>query len=104
MFGGIVNDFKRLLLRGDLFGIAAALLLALATFFFLQMLVEGLIGPAIAAVFSEPGLYALSFSVNHAEFGYGSVLSALIMLALAIAIVVLVSRAREGADGRSSDA
>ncbi len=97
------GNFRELLLKGDLFAIAAALLMALAVYFFLQTLVEGLIAPAIAALFSEPGLYALSFTVNGAEFGYGSVLSALILLGLVVGLVAALSRARQGFDSRSTE-
>lgn len=104
MIGETSRSIKRVLLGGDLFAIAAALLLALAGYFFLQTLVEGLIAPAIAAIFSEPGLYGLSFSINGAEFGYGSVLSALILLVLAVAVVAWAGRVRQASDGRSNDA
>jgi large conductance mechanosensitive channel len=99
----ISKTFKGLALRGDLFTIAAALLLALAAYFFLQTLVEGLIAPAVAAIFSEPGLYALSFTINGSEFGYGNVLTALIVLALALAVVGLLGKVRQGAESRSNE-
>lgn len=91
------------MLKGDLLATAAALLLALAAYFFLQMLVEGLIAPLIAAIFSEPGLYALSFSIGETEFGYGSVLTGLILLILAIAVAALVVKAHQGAESRSNE-
>lgn len=99
----ISKSFKGLVLRGDLFAIAAALLVALTAFYFLQSLVEGLIAPAIAAIFSEPGLYALSFTVNGTEFGYGNVLTALIVLILALAVVVLLGKARQGPESRPNE-
>lgn len=64
---------------------------------------EGLITPAVAAIFSEPGPYALSFTINGSEFGYGNVLTALIVLALALAVVVLLGKARQGAESRSNE-
>lgn len=96
MIGEISKGLKDLARRGDLFALAAALLLALAAFYFLQALVEGLIAPAVAAILDKPGLYALSFTVNGAEFGYGSVLTGLILLAVALAVVVLVGKVRQG--------
>ncbi|HMI80410.1 MAG TPA: MscL family protein [Solirubrobacterales bacterium] len=96
MIGEISKRLKDLVGRGDLFALAAALLLALAAFYFLQALVEGLIAPAVAAILGEPGLYALTFTVNGAEFGYGSVLTGLILLAVALAVVTLVGKVRQG--------
>ena len=69
----------------------------------MQSLVEGLIGPAVAAIFDERGLYALSFTVNDAEFGYGAVLSGLILLALAFVVVALLGKARQAAESRSTE-
>ncbi|HEX5929059.1 MAG TPA: hypothetical protein VFY48_06665 [Solirubrobacterales bacterium] len=83
---------------------AAALLMALAVYFFLQTLVEALIGPAIAALFGEPSIYLLSFTVNHSEFAYGSALAGLILLVLAFAVVVFFSRARRSAESDSTEA
>jgi large-conductance mechanosensitive channel len=98
------KSLKEFVLKGDPIAIGAALLVALAAYFFLQTLVEGLIGPAIAAIFSKPGLYALSFTVNEAEFGYGSVLSGLILLALALIVVAVLGKVRREAESRSTDA
>ena len=97
------RDFSRLVMRGDVFATAAALLMALAAFYFLQSLVEGLIAPAFAAIFSQPGLYALSFRVRGTEFGYGNVLTALILLVVAFVVVALLSKARPGAESRSTE-
>jgi large-conductance mechanosensitive channel len=104
MIGESWRSLRELVLKGDLFTIAAALLVALASFYFLQALVEGLVGPAFAAIVNEPGLYSLSFTINEAEFGYGSVLTSLILLALAVVVVLLLAKARQSAESRSTDA
>jgi large-conductance mechanosensitive channel len=96
------TDLKEFLAKGGLGGLGAALLLALATFYFLQALVEGLVAPALAAIVSEPGLYALTFTVNGTQFGYGSVLTGLILLALAFIVVALVAKLRQGNEGPTS--
>lgn len=97
------RELREFLRKGDLPSLAAALILALATFYFLQALVEGLVGPAIAAIFSEPGLYALGFSVNGAKFGYGSVLTGLILLGLAVIVVALVAKLRHRPEASSTE-
>ncbi|HEU4599270.1 MAG TPA: MscL family protein, partial [Solirubrobacterales bacterium] len=98
-----LKEFSRPVLRGDVFATAAALLMALAAFYFLQSLVDGLIAPAVAAILSEPRLYALSFTVGESEFDYGIVLTALILLVLAFVVVALLSKARRGAESRSTE-
>jgi large-conductance mechanosensitive channel len=89
------NSLRQFLARGDLGALAAALLLALAAFYFLQALVEGLVAPAVAAIFDEPGLYALKFTISGTEFGYGSVLTGLILLVLALILVALLGKLRQ---------
>jgi large conductance mechanosensitive channel len=99
----ISNSLKSLLLKGDLVAVAAALLVGMAAYFFIQAVVEGLIGPLIAAIFDESGLYSLGFNIGSAEFGYGYALSALIVLVLAVIAVVALDRVRGGAEWPSSE-
>lgn len=101
MSEGITRSLRALVLKADPFPIAAALLMALAAFYFLQSLVEGLIVPAIAFLFSKPGLYALTFTIDGTEFGYGSVLAGVILLALAFLVVALLAKARQRVDSPS---
>jgi large-conductance mechanosensitive channel len=96
------KSLRGMLASGDLFALGAALLLALATFYFLQALVEGLLAPAVAAIFDEPGLYALKFTIGGTEFGYGSVLTGLILLLSALVVVALLGKLRSGEGGPGS--
>jgi large conductance mechanosensitive channel len=98
------KDVRELLTRRDLFSLAAALLLALAAYYFLLNLVEGLVTPAIAAIFGKRGLYELYFTINEAQFNYGSVLTGLILLASAVILVVLVAKLRRPSGGGSTGA
>jgi large-conductance mechanosensitive channel len=99
----ISKSLRSLLLKNDLVAVAAALLIGLAAYSFVQAVVDGLIGPLIAAVFNESGLHSLGFTIGSAEFGYGYVLSALIVLVLAIVAVVALDRVRGGAERPSSE-
>lgn len=90
-------------MKGDTIAIAAAFLMALAVYYFLQTLIEGLVAPAIAALFNKPDIYVLHFTINGSDFRYGSVLVGLILLALALVVVAVVGKAREGAEGRSTE-
>ena len=88
--------------RGNAIVIAAAFLVALAAFYFLQTLMEGLVAPAIAALFDEPDIYALHFTINNSDFRYGEVLVGLILLALAVVVVAVVGKASQGAESSST--
>jgi large conductance mechanosensitive channel len=91
-----------LMTRGDTIPIAVAFLVALAVYSFLQTLVEGLVAPAIAALFDRPDIYLLNFTINGSDFLYGNVLVGLILLTLVFAVVaVVIGRARQGAESRS---
>lgn len=101
----MTRTLKNVAMNGGLFTIAASLLVALAAYFFLQTVVEGLISPAIAVIFDEPGgLYTMTFSIDGTDFGYGSVLSALVVLVLALVVVAWAGKVRHASDDRSSDA
>ena len=99
-----LKDLWKSVLAGEAVAVAAALLIALAVYFFLQTLVEALVAPIIAALLGEPSIYLLSFTINHSEFAYGSALAGLILLVLAFAVVVLFSRARRSAESDSTEA
>jgi large conductance mechanosensitive channel len=89
--------------RGDAIVIAAAFLIALAIYSFLQTLMEGLIAPAIAALFDKPDIYVLSFTINGSDFRYGTVLVGLILLVLVVAVVAVVGKVSQGAKSNSTE-
>lgn len=97
------KSLKEFIGRGDAIVVAAAFLIALAVYSFLQTLMEGLVAPAIAALFDEPDIYLLHFTINGSDFRYGSVLVGLILLALAFVVVAVVGKARQDAESRSNE-
>lgn len=97
------KSFREFMMRGDTIVIAAAFLIALAVYFFLQTLMEGLIAPAVAALFDEPDIYLLSFTINGSDFRYGTVLVGLILLVLVFAVVAVVAKASQGAEDSSTE-
>lgn len=97
------KSLEELILRGGALAIAAALLMALAVYSFLQTLVEGLVAPAIAALFDEPDIYLLHFTVNGSDFRYGTVLAGFVLLVLAFVVVAVLSRIRQDAERRSTE-
>jgi large conductance mechanosensitive channel len=100
----MIKDYSKslrdLVLRGDTIAIVVAFLLALAIYSFLQTLVEGLVGPAISALFDKPDIYLLSFTINGSDFPYGVVLVGLILFALALVVAAVLSKARQDAERR----
>lgn len=89
--------------KGDAIVIAAAFFVALAAFSFLQTVMEGLVAPAISALFDEPDIFALQFTINSNAFRYGEVLVGLIMLALAFLVVAMVGKFSQGAESSSTE-
>jgi large conductance mechanosensitive channel len=104
MNGNTSRSFRDFALNGDAITIASALLIALAVYSFLQTLVEAMIEPLVAAIFDEPEVYALHFTISDNAFRYGNVLVALMLVALAFAVVVGASRIYKGAAGHSDEA
>jgi large conductance mechanosensitive channel len=87
----MLRDFKELLLRADLFVVAMAFLLAWAAISFIKTLVNALISPAIGALFGDSHIVFLRFSIGLAEFPYGSVIQAAIVVGITVVTVFLLS-------------
>jgi large-conductance mechanosensitive channel len=102
MGNGYLTSLKALVEKGDAAAIGAAFLVALAIYSFLQTLVEAMIEPLVAAIFDEPEVYAMHFTISGNAFRYGSVLVGLILLALVFVVVAVIGKARQGVEGRST--
>ena len=94
------KDVKDYVLRPELLTITVGLLLAFAIFAFLKILVRGLIAPLIAIPFDEPSLDFMNFKVDFSYFAYGAVISAALVVLLALGVALLLARAARGADQR----
>lgn len=87
----LLQGFRNFAFKDDLITAAVGLVMALATFTLVSALVEGLITPIILAIFGEPDVFDLSFTINGAEFQYGAVISAaLTFVGTAAAVYFLV--------------
>ncbi len=84
---GFVKDIKDFIARGNLVEFAVGLLLTLVLWPVVDALVDGLIMPLIAAIFSQPSFDGLSFTIGDAHFWYGAAISPLVTLA-AVAVAV----------------
>jgi len=103
MIESYLKTLREFVLKGDPIAIGAAFLLALAVYSFLQTLVEGLVAPAIAALFDKPDIYLLHFTINGSDFPYGSVLVGLILLVLVFVVVAALGKVRQAAESRSTE-
>ena len=99
----MIQDFKQFLLRGNVVDLAVAVVLGVAFAAVVTAVVEGLVTPLIAMVLGEPRLGSLTFTINNAEFLYGTVLNALLTFVVIAAVVfffvvrpvnALISRSR----------
>ena len=64
----MLKEFKEFLFRGNLIEIAVGLVLALAVTAVVTSLVEDLLTPLIAAIFGQPDLSGLTFTINESVF------------------------------------
>jgi large conductance mechanosensitive channel len=88
----MIDGFKKFILRGNVIDLAVAFVIGAAFATVVSSLVDGIINPLVAAVFGQPDLSAVGqFTVNHAVFMPGLVLSALLnFLFVAAAVYVMV--------------
>jgi len=87
----ILKGFKEFISRGNVVELAVAVVIGAAFGALVTSLVENLVTPLIAMIFGKPDFGGLSFTINNAEFMYGSFLNALFaFLTIAAAIYFLV--------------
>jgi large conductance mechanosensitive channel len=85
--GGLVNEFKTFILRGNVLDLAVAVVIGAAFGAIVTSLVENFITPIIAAIGGQPDFSALTFTINNSAFRYGAFINSLISF-LIIALVV----------------
>jgi large conductance mechanosensitive channel len=85
--GGMLNEFRRFIVRGNLVDLAVAVVIGTAFAAVAASLVEDLITPLIAAIGGESDFSALSFEINGSRFRYGDFINALIAFLLVAAVL-----------------
>lgn len=87
----MLKEFRDFLMRGNIVDLAVAVVIGAAFGALVKAFVDGILMQVIAAVFGEPSFGGLTFTVNGAEFLYGSVLNATItFVSVAAAVFFLV--------------
>jgi large conductance mechanosensitive channel len=83
----MLKEFRDFVMRGNVVDLAVAVVIGAAFGAVVSSLVENLVTPLIAAVGGQPSFEGLTFTLNGAEFGYGSFLNALITFLIIAAVI-----------------
>jgi large conductance mechanosensitive channel len=82
-----VKGFRDFLTRGNLVDLAVAVVIGTAFTAVVTALVADLITPLIAAIAGKPNFAALTFTINHSTFLYGSFINAALTFLIVAAVV-----------------
>jgi large conductance mechanosensitive channel len=89
--GGLVDEFKTFILRGNVLDLAIAVVIGAAFVAIVTSFVENIITPIIAAIGGQPDFSALTVTINNSEIRYGAFLNSVItFLIIALVIFFLV--------------
>ena len=87
----MIKGFREFLMRGNVVDLAVAVVIGAAFSLVVKGFVDGLLNPFIAAVAGKPNLDAVgAFTLNHAEFSVGLVLTPLVNFVIVAAAVYFV--------------
>jgi large conductance mechanosensitive channel len=87
----MLKEFKTFLLRGNVVDLAVGIVIGAAFGAVVTALVADLITPIIAAIIGKPDFSALTFTINHSTFRYGSFVNSLIaFISIAAAVFFFV--------------
>jgi large conductance mechanosensitive channel len=88
---GVLEDFKKFVLRGNMIDLAVAVVIGVAFTAVVTALVRDLITPLIGAIGGNPDFSALTFTIHRSTFHYGDFLNYLIsFLIVTTAVFFLV--------------
>jgi large conductance mechanosensitive channel len=85
-----VAGFKKFIAQGNAIDLAVGVVIGAAFGAVVKALLDGLITPIIAALFGKPNLDSvLGFTINHARFSIGVILTAILLFVLTALAVYL---------------
>jgi large conductance mechanosensitive channel len=96
----MIKGFREFVLRGNVVDLAVGIVIGAAFTGVVGAFVNGFLNPLIAAIFGKPNLDSVfTFTINHADFSIGLILTAVINFLLVAAaiyffVVVPVNRLR----------
>lgn len=82
-----MSGFRKFILRGNLVDLAVAVVIGVAFNAVIQALISDIITPLIAAIAGKPNFGALTFTIHHSKFFYGSFFNALLSFVIIAAVV-----------------
>jgi large conductance mechanosensitive channel len=84
----MIKGFREFVLRGNVVDLAVGIVIGVAFTGVVNAFVAGFLNPLIAAIFGKPNLDAVfTFTINHADFSIGVVLTAVINFVLVAAAI-----------------
>ncbi|MHB8393042.1 MAG: large conductance mechanosensitive channel protein MscL [Candidatus Dormibacteria bacterium] len=87
----MLKGFREFILRGNVVGLAVAVVIGTAFGAVVKALVADILTPLIAALVGQPNFSTLKFTINHSTFLYGDLVNTLItFLAVAAAVYFFV--------------
>jgi large conductance mechanosensitive channel len=91
MMKGLLADFRKFILRGNVLDLAVAVVIGIAFNAVVNSLVNDVIMQLIAAIFGKPNFDSLTFTIGDGIIYYGKFLTALVnFLVIAATIFVIV--------------
>ncbi len=84
---GLMNEFKKFLLRGNVIDLAVGVVIGSSFSAVVKALVEGMITPLIAAIVKMPDFSALSFTINESKFMYGEFINSVVSFVLMASVI-----------------
>jgi large conductance mechanosensitive channel len=88
-----VDEFKEFINKGDVVTVAIGLVMALYFKAIVDAILDGLVTPIIAAIFGEPDIFNMGFTINGATFSIGLVINAIINFVVVAAILFVIVKA-----------
>jgi large conductance mechanosensitive channel len=89
----MLREFKEFISRGNVLGLAVAVVLGVAFGVVVSSFVNDILMQLVAAVGAKPSCDDLSFTLNGAEIRYGAFLNALVMFVIVSFAMFLVVKA-----------
>jgi large conductance mechanosensitive channel len=89
----MVKEFKEFISKGDIVTIAVGLVMALTFKAIIDALIEGVIGPIIAAIVGETDFASIGFEIGDAFLSIGLVIQAIVNFVIVAWILFLIVKA-----------
>jgi large conductance mechanosensitive channel len=99
----MLKEFKKFAMRGNVVELAVAVILGLAFNSVVQVFVDGILMPLIAAIFGEPDFSSLTATVGDATLRYGALLTAVVYFVLVAFALFLVVKAMNRLAGKEDE-